>query len=178
MKLFLLLSLLALAQSQPGSKKGSKKGFVTSSTLYSSTVTNTATSPTSTLTNTSYINKQSYINSNKRKSNLNIIIAGTSLATITITMISLFILFRKKNRPMIMNEFDNHEIFDVNTAEFYRKSVSPTSLDIVEYSTIDENLHEIIDNEYEVPVVIHGLLNDNYDLNNQIQYDIVKNNNI
>lgn len=180
MKLFLLLSFLALAQSQPGSKKSSKKGFITSSTITLTSATMTSATMTSTtMTNTSLINKQSYSDLNKnKKSNLNIIIAVTSFASITITIISIFILFRKKNRPMIMNEFDNHEIYDINTAEFYRKSISPTSLNIVEYSTIDENLHEIIDNEYEIPVIIHGLSNENYNLNNQAQYDIAQSDNI
>ena len=71
---------------------------------------------------------------------------------------------------MIMNEFDNHEIFDINSAEFYRKSVSPISQDIVEYSTIDENLHEIIDNEYEMPVVSNN--------QHQAYYDIAQNDTI
>ena len=94
---------------------------MTSSTMTSSTMTS------STTINTSLINKQSFTNLNKnKKSNLNIIIAVTSFATISITIISIFILFRKKPRPMIMNEFDNHEIYDINTAEFYRKSFSYT----------------------------------------------------
>ena len=74
-----------------------------------------------------------------------------------------------------MNEFDNHEIFDINKVEYYRKSVSPTSLSIVEYSTIDDNYQHINDNNYEVPVVTQGISNENYNLNNQIHYDIAQN---